>query len=47
MINEKRLLNEANSYFLDKEYDKALFIYSQLSSNYSQQIKSIKYMLFL
>ncbi|PPK62281.1 hypothetical protein B0F89_10452 [Malaciobacter marinus] len=32
MINEKRLLNEANSYFLNKEYDKALFLYSQLSS---------------
>lgn len=32
MINESRLLNNANAYFLDKEYDKALFIYSQLSS---------------
>lgn len=32
MINEKRLLNEANTFFLNRNFDKALFIYSQLSS---------------
>ncbi|QKF81208.1 hypothetical protein [Halarcobacter ebronensis] len=32
MINENKLLNEANNYFLEKSYDKALFLYSQLSS---------------
>ena len=36
MLSEKRLLNEANAYFLDKAYDKALFIYSQLSSAFPQ-----------
>ena len=32
MINERRLLDEANSYFVNKEYDKALFTYGQLVS---------------
>lgn len=32
MINEKKLLNKANSYFLAKEFGKAMFIYSQLST---------------
>lgn len=34
MINENRLLNEANSFFLEKNYEKALFIYSQLSTEF-------------
>lgn len=34
MINEKKLLNDANNFFLNKEFDKALFIYSQLASYY-------------
>lgn len=34
MVNEKRLLNKANSYFVNKEFDKALFLYSQLNSLY-------------
>lgn len=32
MINSHRLLDEANSHFVNKDYDKALFIYSQLVS---------------
>ena len=32
MINEKKLLNSANEFFLDKEFKKALFIYAQLRS---------------
>lgn len=32
MINEHRLLEEANAYFINKDYDKALFTYSQLVS---------------
>jgi tetratricopeptide (TPR) repeat protein len=32
MVNVHRLLNEANSFFINKDYDKALFIYSQLIS---------------
>ena len=36
MINESRLLNEANSLFVQKKFDKALFLYSQLSSNFPQ-----------
>lgn len=34
MINENRLLNEANSFFLEKNYEKALFMYSQLSTEF-------------
>lgn len=34
MINEDRLLNEANSFFTQKKFEKALFLYSQLSSNF-------------
>lgn len=30
MINQHALLHEANRYFLNKEYDEALFLYSQL-----------------
>ncbi|AXH14219.1 hypothetical protein CP985_09255 [Malaciobacter mytili LMG 24559] len=46
MINESRLLNEANSYFLDKQYDKALFIYSQLSSLFPQKKEYEVYAVF-
>ncbi|RXJ94528.1 hypothetical protein CRV00_06265 [Malaciobacter molluscorum] len=46
MINERRLLNEANSYFLNKEYDKALFIYSQLSSLFPKKEEYKVYSLF-
>lgn len=46
MINESRLLNEANSYFLDKNYDKALFVYSQLSSNFPSNQEYPIYALF-
>ena len=34
MLNQSRLLNEANKYFLENNYDKALFIYSALSNEY-------------
>lgn len=34
MINQSRLFNEANKYFLESNYDKALFIYSALSNEY-------------
>jgi len=30
MLNEKRLLNDANTLFLNKEFKKALFMYSEL-----------------
>ena len=36
MINENKLLNEANAFFLQKKFDKALFLYSQLSSNFPE-----------
>ena len=34
MIAEQKLLNEANRFFLDKEYDKAIFLYAQLASTF-------------
>ena len=34
MINESRLLNEANSFFTQRKFEKALFLYSQLSSEF-------------
>lgn len=46
MINESRLLNEANNYFLDKKFDKALFVYSQLSSNFPSNQEYPIYALF-
>lgn len=46
MINESRLLNEANSNFLDKKFEKALFIYSQLSSAFPQNKEYPIYALF-
>ncbi|WP_320036288.1 hypothetical protein [Halarcobacter sp.] len=46
MVNENRLLNEANKYFMDKQYDKALFIYSQLSSTFPENKEYPIYALF-
>lgn len=46
MINEGRLLNEANAFFLEKKFDKALFIYSQLSSNFPTNKEYPVYALF-
>lgn len=40
MINVEKLLKQAHSYFSAKEYDKALFLYSQVSST---QPKNIEY----
>ena len=46
MINENRLLNEANSLFVQKRFDEALFLYSQLSSNFPQNKEYPIYALF-
>lgn len=46
MINEHRLLNEANSLFTQKQFDKALFLYSQLSSNFPSNKEYPIYALF-
>ncbi len=46
MINENRLLNEANSFFAQKKFDKALFLYSQLSSNFPENKEYPVYALF-
>lgn len=46
MINEKKLLNSANEFFLNKEFDKALFIYAQLSSLYPQNKEYPMFALF-
>ena len=46
MINESRLLNEANSLFIQKKFNKALFLYSQLSSNFPQNKEYSIYALF-
>jgi tetratricopeptide (TPR) repeat protein len=46
MINENRLLDEANSFFTQKEFDKALFLYSQLSSNFPNSKEYPIYALF-
>lgn len=46
MINENRLLNEANKFFMEKSFDKALFIYSQLSSNFPKNREYPIYALF-
>ncbi len=46
MINENRLFNEANAFFLDKKFEKALFIYSQLSSNFPDNKEYPIYALF-
>ena len=46
MINENRLLNEANSFFTQRKFDKALFLYSQLSSNFPENKEYPVYALF-
>jgi tetratricopeptide (TPR) repeat protein len=46
MINESRVLNEANSFFTQKEFNKALFLYSQLSSSFPQNKEYPIYALF-
>jgi tetratricopeptide (TPR) repeat protein len=46
MINENRLLNEANSFFTQRKFEKALFSYSQLSSNFPQNKEYPIYALF-
>ena len=46
MINENRLLNEANSFFIQKKFDKALFLYSQLSFNFPDNKEYPIYALF-
>jgi hypothetical protein len=46
MINENKLLNEANSFFLEKKFDKALFLYSQLSFNFPNNREYPIYALF-
>lgn len=46
MVNEKKLLNDANNYFLDKEFDKAMFIYAQLSSIFKYNKEYPIYALF-
>ncbi len=34
MVNKSKLLDKANSYFVNQNYNEALFIYSQLCSNF-------------
>ncbi len=46
MINEIRVLNEANSFFTQKKFNKAMFLYSQLSSNFPQNKEYPIYALF-
>lgn len=46
MINENRLLNDANSLFLQKKFKDALFLYSQLVSNFSNNKEYPIYALF-
>ncbi|GGD32622.1 hypothetical protein GCM10012288_03190 [Malaciobacter pacificus] len=46
MINENRLLNEANSLFLQKKFEKALFLYSQLSTEFPENKEYPVYALF-
>jgi len=46
MINEKKLLNDANNYFLNKEFEKALFIYAQLTSIFKYNKEYPIYALF-
>lgn len=46
MINETRLLNDANNLFLKRQYDKALFLYGQLSSLFPSKKEYSIYALF-
>jgi tetratricopeptide (TPR) repeat protein len=46
MINETRLLNDANALFLKQEYDKAIFLFAQLSSLFPENKEYSMYALF-
>lgn len=46
MINETRLLNDANALFLKQEYDKAIFLYGQLCSLFPNNKEYPMYALF-
>ena len=46
MINVRRLLDEANAYFINKDYDQALFTYSQLVSQYPEKKEYKLYAIF-
>lgn len=46
MINESRLLNVANSFFTQRKFEKALFLYSQLSSEFPDNKEYQIYALF-
>ena len=46
MINENRLLNQANGLFLDRNFSKAIFLYSQLASTFPKNREYPIYALF-
>ncbi len=46
MVSETRLLNDANALFAKQEYDKALFLYGQLSSLFPSNKEYPMYALF-
>ncbi len=46
MINETRLLNKANTFFSEQQYDKAIFLYGQLASQFPTKQEYKIYALF-
>ncbi len=46
MLNASKLLEKANSYFVNQDYNQALFIYSQLSSEFPENKAYPMYALF-
>ena len=46
MLNSQEILKQAHSYFTDKKYDKALFLYSQVISKQPTNIEYQLYCLF-
>jgi tetratricopeptide (TPR) repeat protein len=46
MISEKKLLDSAHTYFSQKQFDKAIFLYAQLSSLFPKNIEYAIYALF-
>jgi tetratricopeptide (TPR) repeat protein len=46
LLNELQLLDKANSYFTAGNYEKALFIYSQLCQNFPQNLEYEIYPIF-
>jgi len=46
MINENRLLNQANGLFLERNFTKAIFLYSQLSASFPKNREYPLYALF-